>query len=124
MNIIIVMHRRAIAQSIVQVLNTKPGFNAYLEASHTNTLEAIRRQNAKVALIEVSEDGKHDVVYCLALAEQIKMEFRSCKVIMMCPEQNKTCVDAVITAKRENRIDEFVFYDTTIEYLATKLMSM
>ena len=47
-----------------------------------------------------------------------------CMLLLMCPEQDENSITRVVEAKRKKRIDDFVFYDVTIEYLISKLISM
>lgn len=42
----------------------------------------------------------------------------------MCPEQDEKIIKQVVDAKRQKQIDDFVFYDVTIDYLASKLTSI
>jgi len=42
----------------------------------------------------------------------------------MCPEQDKKSVDACVEAKKTGKIEDYVFYDTSPEYLTSKLEAM
>ena len=84
----------------------------------------IQSYNAKAALIEVAETGPYDIGYCLALCKEIRDNTPSCKLILMCSEQDEKNIKKVIEAKGGGEIDDFVFYDVTIDYLTSKLMSI
>ena len=43
---------------------------------------------------------------------------------MMCDEQDEHSAKELIKAKGKNQIDDFVFYDVTNDYLASKLISI
>ena len=122
--VVFIMHRKPIAQGVMQMLKEKSGFNMYYEPDYEHADTAIRERNAKTVLLEVAENGEYDISYCLSLSARLKKENPLCKLILMCPEQNQACVNEAVVAKKSGRIDEFVFYDTSVEYLATKIISM
>lgn len=57
-------------------------------------------------------------------AASARKDAPKCMLLLMCPEQDENSITRVVEAKRKKRIDDFVFYDVTIEYLISKLMSM
>ena len=122
--IALIMRRKAVAQGLMQTLQEQPDFHVCFEPDYAGADVAIRSHGAKAALIEVAESGEYNVEHCLALCTWLRKETPSCKLILMCSEQDKCCISEVVAAKKDGRIDEFVFYDTSVEYLATKLMSM
>lgn len=121
--ILLIMRRKPIAQSLANKLQSRDVHVAY-EPEYDHAQEAIRSHNAGVVLIEAAESGLHNTAYCLALCKQLRTTSPQCRLLLMCPEQDKKSVLQAVDAKRENRIDDFVFYDVTIDYLATKMMSM
>ena len=42
----------------------------------------------------------------------------------MCSEQDEKSIKEVVAAKWARQIDDFVFYDVTIDYLASKIISI
>lgn len=42
----------------------------------------------------------------------------------MCSDQDEKTIEQVIDAMGKNYIDDFVFFDVTIDYLASKLKSI
>ena len=79
---------------------------------------------AKATLIEVAETGPYDIGYCLALCKELREDTPECKLILMCSEQDEKTIKEVVEAKGKNEIDDFVFYDVTIDYLTSKLISI
>ena len=47
-----------------------------------------------------------------------------CRLMLMCPEGQTEAVRRVIEAKRKGEIDDFVFYDVSLDYLAASLQSL
>ena len=98
--------------------------NLIFEPDYAHADVAIRSHNADTALIEIGESGELDASYCLALCAWLRQETPQCKLLLMCPEQNTDSVSKAIKAKKKARIDDFVFYDSTTEYLISKLLNL
>ena len=77
--------------------------------------------HAGVALIEMAESGAHDAGYCLALCARLRKEAPACRLLLLCPEQDEPSVSAVVEAARDRRIDDFLFYEASIDFIASKL---
>ena len=123
-NVLLVVHRRAIVQALIDKLQKNFGISLVYEAnfSHAETVAVLH--NAEVVLIEVAESGMHNLDYCLNLCQEIRGLVPECKLIIMCSEQDEESVKRVIKAKWEGKIDDFVFYDVTMDYLVSKLKSI
>ena len=118
------MRRKPIAQGLMQKLREDQNHNLIFEPDYAHADVAIRSHNADTALIEIGESAEFDASYCLALCAWLRQETPQCKLMLMCPEQNADSVSKVIKAKKKERIDDFVFYDSTTEYLISKLLNM
>jgi len=122
--VVLIMRRKSMAQGLMRMLGERPELQMHYEPDYANAAVAIKSRSARAALIEVVQDGEYDAERCLELCGLLREETPGCKLILMCSEQDRDCISRVVAAKRERRIDEFVFYDTSMEYLATKFLSM
>ena len=122
-NVVLIMHRKSIAQGLMIKLRDSPDIRLIYEPDYTNANIAICNHNAKAALIEATESGPYDMDYCLTLCKRLQNQTPDCKLLLMCPEQNEKSVKQVVDARGRKEIDDFVFYDVTIDYLASKLVS-
>lgn len=123
-NIVLIMKRKPVAQGIINSLIDRQDIQLIHESKYNNANITISNHNAKVALIEVTESGPYDVEYCLELCKELRKNMAECILILMCLEKDERSVKQVIEAKGKNEIDDFVFYDVTIDYLTSKLLSM
>ncbi len=123
-NIMLIMHRKAVVQGLMNRLRDSLDIRLIYEPDYDNVNTAIRSYDAKVALIEVAESGRYDMTYCLTLCKGLREQIPNCKLLLMCSEQDEKSVKLVVAAKGEKQIDDFVFYDVTIDYLASKLISI
>lgn len=122
--IVIVMRRKPIAQAFIQKLENYSDIKIVHETDYALAGGTILVHNAVAALIEVGETSDIDIEQCLVLCDRIQSRTPSCKLLLMCPEQSETSVLAAVRAKKDGRIDDFVFYDVSLDYLASKLLSM
>lgn len=123
-NVLLIVQRMAIVQGLMNKLPNNSNIQLIHEAKFSNVVAAASLHDAKVILIEVAESGPYDVDYCLKLCQEIRSLMPKCKLILMCSEQNEESVKQVIDAKWQGKIDDFVFYDVTMDYLASKLKSL
>ncbi|NMA49551.1 MAG: hypothetical protein GX947_07260 [Tissierellia bacterium] len=122
--IILIMKRKPIAQGLINSLEYNSEVHLIYEPYYHKTNLAIRNHKAKAALIEVTETGPYDIGYCLALCKELRKNTPECKLVLMCSEEDEKTINLVVDAKGKKEIDDFVFFDVTIDYLASKLISI
>lgn len=122
--VLLLMHRKVLAQSLIRSMENKQKFSFYSESSLENALLAIANYGIDVAVIEVPESGERAAEEALSLSCRIKQEMPLCKTLILCPERSEESKDAVVLARRQGNIDDFIFYDASLEYLTKKLESM
>lgn len=123
-NIVLIMQRKVIAEGLMIKLRDSPDASLIYEPDYENANLTINNYHAKAALIEAAESGLYDMDYCLYLCKRLRSEIPECKLLLMCTEQDEKSVRKVVKAKGKKEIDDFVFYDVTIDYLASKLTSI
>ena len=122
--VILIMKRKPIAQSFMNSLEDSPDIRLIYQPYYHRSSLTIQRYKAKAALIEVAETGPYDIGYCMALCKELRESVPECKLILMCSDQDEKTIKEVIDAKGKNYIDDFVFFDVTTDYLASKLISI
>lgn len=122
--VMLIMHREMIVQILMKKLQDSTDICIVHEPNYDNANTAIHNNTAKVALIEAAESGSFDMAYCLTLCKTLRKNVPQCKLLLMCPEQDEESIKQVVDAKGQRQIDDFVFYDVTIDYLVSKLISV
>ncbi len=120
--IVLVMSRTAVAEGISAMLKQEHDIDPYHEQEYRRAAAVIQTKHAHSALIEVTEGGGHDAAYCLNLCDSIKKAAPDCKLLLMCPEQDKNGIRQAVSAKQAGRINNFVFYDASLRYLSSLLL--
>ena len=122
--IMLVMQRKIIVQSLIKVFKDNPDIEIIYHPNYYNADADISSYEVNTVLIEATETGPYDMDYCLALCKLIRKNSPKCKLLLICSEQDEKSVEKVVSAKGKKQIDDFVFYDVTIDYLASKLISI
>lgn len=123
-NIVLIMQRKPIAEGLMNKLKNSPHIRLIYESDYEKAKAVVEGEDAKAALIEVTESGPYHIGHCLELCRQVKKDRPDCKLIIMCPEEEEESVKEVVRAKGKGLIHDFVFYDVTTDYLASKLISL
>ena len=121
---LLIMRRASLAQGLMAKARDDPGLRLCYEPDYDRADTAIRSHRATGALLEVAEDGRQDMGYCLSLCAWLREVTPHCRLMLMCPEGQAETVHRAIEAKRKGEIDDFVFYDVSLDYLAASLQSL
>ena len=122
--VLLIMRRASLAQGLMAKVQDAPGLQLCYEPDYANADVAIRSHLATGALLEVAEDGAQDIDFCLALCAWLREVTPHCRLMLMCPEGQAETVHRAIEAKRKGEIDDFVFYDVSLDYLAASLQAL
>ena len=121
--IILAMQRRPVAQVLISKMHENPGIQVVYEPEYDSLATDAADYGADAVLIEVSETGIYDAGYCLALCLRLRMEAPACRLLLLCPEQDEASVSAAVEAARSGLIDDFLFYDASIDFITAKLLT-
>ena len=122
--VLLIMRRASLAQGLMAKVQDAPGLQLCYEPDYANADVAIRSHLATGALLEVAEDGAQNIDFCLALCAWLREVTPHCRLMLMCPEGQAESVHRAVEAKRKGEIDDFVFYDVSLDYLAASLQSL
>ena len=115
--VLLVMKRRVLAEAIMQETQSALLFRA--EYRSENAPIAAETFAADVVLLEIPERTPR--AQSAALCDAIKRQRPETRILLLCPENDPDACRVTIEAVREKRADDFVFYDTSIRFLLSKL---
>ncbi len=121
---LLIMQRKSLAQGLMAKVRDVSGIQLCYESDYANADVSIRSCLATGVLLEVSEDSTHDINFCLSLCVWLREVTPRCRLMLMCPEGQDETVHRAIEAKRRGEIDDFVFYDVSLDYLAAILQTL
>ena len=116
------MLRQPVAQGLIIKLRSDTGVLAIHEPDYPKAVSAAETNNADAILIEITESGEYDATYCLELCNRVRAKSPGCRILLLCPEQDEPSVLAAVEAVRAGRIDDFLFYDASTDYIISKLL--
>lgn len=122
--VVLIMRRASLAQGLMAKVRDVSGIQLCYEPDYANADVSIRSHLATGALLEVSEDGEQDIGFCLSLCAWLREVTPHCRLMLMCPEGQAETVRRAIEAKRKGEIDDFVFYDVSLDYLTASLQTL
>ena len=122
--VMLLLCRRVIADLLIKSIERNGDVDAFGIYDYKNAVNAAASRKPDIALIEIPEKQgtpAHDV---LVIGEGIKSASPSCKIVLLCPEQDKESVSACVEAKKQGRIEDFLFFDSGVDYLVSKLEAL
>lgn len=122
----VVTTQKVFAQSLANTISKRPelDFDVFTISDYTQAALDIDVLGIDVAVIDLTGGAKKQREFALALCEQLRKKSPSCKLLLLVSQQDKGGAQAAIEAKRKRQIDDFVFYDASLEYLYAKLTAI
>lgn len=124
MHTAVLIMKRIIVAEAIKAMNKDPLLTLHIEQDYSSAEKIIREYRADVVLVEVEESESCSLSCSLALCAHIRSIAPYCRLILMCPEHNSSCIDWAIRAKSKKEIDDFLFYDSSIEYILSSIMAL
>ncbi len=123
-DVLLMLKRLSLGAGLCSIIEESGIGKPILETRYENLLATSKKAQVKVILVEVPESGLPNIFGCLAIIDQIKNSIPNCKVLLMCSELDHEAVKVAIKAKQAKRVDNFIFYDTSMEYLKASLKAL
>jgi len=118
------MYRKVLAEALVSDLRANTAFSLRVEYRYESAPISADVFQPDVVLMEIPESGKNTPEKCLLLCDALRKKQPACKTLLLTPEGNEEACSLTIQAAREGRISDFVYYDTSIRYLISKLEAL
>ena len=81
--------------------------------------------DAEVLTIDLAViDGNYEIGSALQLCGQLRTRNPGIRLLFIVSQQSRWDSEIAVAAKRVGRIDDFLFYDSSLGYLIAKLKSM
>ena len=122
--VILVLCRRVIANLLAEALEKHAHMVVYAEYDYKNVKSTAMVRHPNIALVEIPERSGTPALDALAVCNEILEASPGCKIMLLCPENDKGSVNVCVKAKQQAQIDDFLFYDSTVDYLVSKLEAM
>ena len=120
--VMLVMKRKLLSDALIHQAAGSPRFELVAARDYATAALTAESYLPEIVLMEIPESGSGKTAEkCLAICDAIRRQLPNCKQVILCNEDDADSYHAVIQAKRENKIDDFLFYDSSVHYLFSKL---
>lgn len=114
---------KVLAQSLAAAVKSNPklGFDPFLLLNpHQASLDA-EVLEIDVAVIDVIDGASKKAEPILSFCEKLRVTLPACRLLLLVSQDDKSGQKMAIDAMKSKVADDFVFYDTSLEYLFAKL---
>lgn len=122
--LMLIMHRKILVETLISGLRDYNEFEFIAEYDYNEAQTAVCVNQPEIILLEIPESGAVTSKDCLTFCDAVKEKNRSCKIMLLCPERNADACICTEQALHDKRIDDFVYYDTSMRYLVSKLRAL
>lgn len=124
LTIAVSFHFGVLSDAFSNELSKKTGWKVCTAPKMEQLLTECRCCSPDVVLMEVAQQPPWDTQGCLELVEKIRAELPHTKYIFWCDERTGRLGDSVVKAKREGKIDAFLFASADMEYFAATIQAL
>ena len=126
-SIVLIMRRKPVATALRQrIQDNARDLDLVISCvyEYDQAPDLVRQDEGTAALIEVAEYGMFNLSYCLKLCAVLRETTSRCRILLLCPEEEEDIVAAALKAKQDQLIDDYIFYDATLDYMASKILTL
>lgn len=124
-NVLLVMKRKMLSDALIDAAIGDARFTLIAARDYATAALTAEACLPVISVVEIPESGPwRTAEKCLAVCDAIRRQFPNCKQLILCNEDDMDSCVAAIRAKRANRIDDFLFYDSSVHYLFSKLEAL
>jgi len=120
-NILLVMHRKVAAEAYARAIQEYAGFSAYCEYDYADAAMTAKVRKADITIIEVPESQGRQLAQYVEICAAIRRVRPESKFMLLCSERSREGVQLAVAAMQSKEIDDYVFYDSTLDYFLSKL---
>jgi DNA-binding NarL/FixJ family response regulator len=123
--VLLIMQRKILSDALIVQTANDTRFELSAEKNYATAALTAEACSPDIAVVEIPESGPWKLAEkCLAICDVIRKQLPHCKQVILCSENDKDSCRTAIQAKQERRIDDFLFYDNSVNYLLSKLEAL
>lgn len=123
--VLLIMHRKMLSDVLIEQAKNDLCFELRADQNYALAVSTAISYTPGIVVVEIPESGSfRSAEKCLSICDAIRKQVPGCKRVLLCSESDADSCRAAIQAKKENRIDDFLYYDTSVNYLFSKLESL
>ena len=122
--VMLLLCRRVIADLLINSIERNGDVEAFGVYDFKNAVHSAAVRKPDIALVEIPEKNGDPALETLIVCSGIKNICPACKIVLLCPEQDKISVNECVKAKKQGKVEDYLFYDSGVDYLVSKLESL
>jgi len=122
--VMLLLCRRVIADLLIESIEKNGGVVAFGVYNYENAVTSAAVYMPDIVLVEIPENYGTPALDTLEICENVKDTSPGCKIVLLCPEQDKKSVHICVEAKKQGKVEDFLFYDSGVDYLVSKLEAL
>ena len=123
--VLLVMQRKMLSDMLIAQTGNDTRFEFTAEPRYASAALTAEACLPEIAVVEIPESGPwKSAGKCIAICDVIRKQLPDCKQVILCCENDKEAYQMAIQAKQEQRIDDFLFYDSSAHYFLSKLEAL
>jgi hypothetical protein len=123
--VLLIMGRKVLSDALLAQVKNDMHFVLRADQSYDSAVSTAIHYRPGIVVVEIPESGSwRSAEKCLVICDAIRKQVPGCKRVLLCSEHDADSCRAAIQAKQEKRIDDFLYYDTSVNYLFFKLESL
>ena len=114
---------KVLAQSLSSAMNARPELElkAFILSDSSQALLDVEVLKIDVAVLDVTSGVNTDASPTLSLCKKLRQAAPACRLLLLLSQNDRAGKKTVVAAVHASIADDFVFYDTSLEYLFAKL---
>ena len=124
-NLGLITKNKVLAQSLASLIKNNPDleFNPFTLLNFRQAALDAEVLKIDVAVIEMLEGTSRETGITLSLCEELRQVAPDCMILLLIPQDNKEGRDMAMTATKRKAADDYVFLDSSLDYLLAKLLA-
>ena len=122
--VMLLLCRRVIADLLIESIEKNGNVDALGIYDYDSAVNFAAACCPDIALVEIPEKHGTPALDTLDICQSIKGTSPGCKIVLLCPEQDSDSVTMCVEAKKQGKVEDFLFYDSGVNYLVSKLEAL
>ncbi len=119
-------NNKLFAESLAQSIKSRPNldFEVFLLLKAKQVGIDAKLFALDVAIIVVLDSCGPEVESAMSASEDLRQNLPNCRILLLVSQTNNEGTKMAVEAIRSKRIDDFVFFDSSLDYLFSKLEAL
>ena len=117
---------KVLAQSLASLIknNLDLPFEPFVLQNFEQALIDVGILEIEVAVIEMLAETANETGTTLSLCTQLYESYPKCQILILVPQNNEQSREMAMQAVKAKVVDDYVFLDTSLDYLFAKLLAL